>query len=395
LVDERGDFGDVSRFWDGLVRGERAEPGHVDPATAETIRRLQSLASAPLPVSARERARARVVAGTASRTDEQRALFDDRVLRPSRPTSPNGHAAARAWRAYLPALPVSQERRRWAMAQLATALLPLVTLFAIFIAFRPGNSEVAAPVDHTPTPISAPAVPAVVGEPLLNVGLAGWDWSTGTASDVRPANRIDLMRLTLAPGAPPYRDLPGTGPGTRIEYVESGLFDVTLDTAGGRLRTAKMEASPVAAGSTVRLGPGDALVVPGGTLRTIGNAGQTPATMIEVAEEAVDPFVRMVAGLHPGELPTAPLAIRLDRVVLAPGASLPRPADGTTELVHVEEGVVEMTRTGPGAGAIAGRPFTYRTGGGITIGSDPTVATDLRNVADSPTVLLVATFAPA
>lgn len=356
----------------------------LDPGLVETVRRVASLADAPPPPAAFAR---RLRADLARQAD----------LAAAAESSPSARRAserglAPPWAAQLPDV---TPRRFPVLARLATALLLIATLLGGLLVIRPSGHRAAGPGGRLATPIAAPLIPAVAREPLLEVGLAGWDWGAMTASDVRAGDRIDLLRLTLAPGASPFRDLPGAGLGTRIDYVESGLFEVTLDSAGGRLRTALGGESAVAAGSPVRLGPGDALVVPGGALRTIGNAGQMPASLIEVSQGAVIPFVRLVAGLHPGELPPAALAVRLERVVLAPGASLPPPSAGTRALVHVESGVVVMTRTGAGLGAIAGRPFTYRDGGSLTVISDPSVATDLRNAGNAPAVLLVVTFAPA
>src|SRR4029078_12412568 len=77
-----------------------------------------------------------------------------------RPLVANGNAAP-PWRAFLPALPVSRERRRWALAQAAPALLLLVTIVAIFFAFRPGKQTGVVEPEDTPTAIPAPRGPEV------------------------------------------------------------------------------------------------------------------------------------------------------------------------------------------------------------------------------------------
>ena len=53
-MSERGER-ELNRFWNDLVRVGGAPAGDLDPDSAALIRRLHSLANAPLPVSARER----------------------------------------------------------------------------------------------------------------------------------------------------------------------------------------------------------------------------------------------------------------------------------------------------------------------------------------------------
>src|SRR4051812_13291162 len=127
---------DLGRFWDVLARGKPATPSDLDPQVASTIRQLQALGNEkPDPAYARRL--------------REGLLHAQTVPLPAnglRPVSPNGHAVPRPTRLYLPSFPNSRERRRWATAQIATAILILITLIAIFVAFRPErNPAVVAP----------------------------------------------------------------------------------------------------------------------------------------------------------------------------------------------------------------------------------------------------------
>jgi outer membrane protein assembly factor BamB len=149
----------LNRLWNELLRptGAPVAGGEgLDPALTETVRRLQALGAAPPPVSSRERVRQAVRANVQSQLTSgketpvtQTGFFD--LARPI--AGPNGRVdrPATAW----PRLRFPAERRKWLAAQVATALLLVVTLFAIYVAFlRPTNQPAVQPG----TPI--PATPA-------------------------------------------------------------------------------------------------------------------------------------------------------------------------------------------------------------------------------------------
>jgi len=82
----------------------------------------------------------------------------------------NGQTAPRPWRAFLPALPVAKQRRRWPMAQVATALLAIIGLIAVHFAVHPTDHQSVAPISGTPTTIAAPTIPHDV--PMFRVNPA-------------------------------------------------------------------------------------------------------------------------------------------------------------------------------------------------------------------------------
>src|SRR5262245_51809035 len=119
---------DLQRFWDEVRQGGPDTPGELDPTLTETIRRLQARDIVPPPDPTRMKQ---------IREDFMHAQTVPLAIDGGRSVVSNGRAAPRSWRAFLPALPVSRNRRRWVMAQFATALLLFVTLLAIYVAFRP------------------------------------------------------------------------------------------------------------------------------------------------------------------------------------------------------------------------------------------------------------------
>src|SRR5690348_3967222 len=62
----RGELGklELSRYWNDLAGDGGADPGPLDPATAEVVRRVQRLAAAPVPSAAFDRVWARLMART-------------------------------------------------------------------------------------------------------------------------------------------------------------------------------------------------------------------------------------------------------------------------------------------------------------------------------------------
>jgi outer membrane protein assembly factor BamB len=243
----------LNRYWNALNRG----------APPEELARLAAPLD-PTVIAAIDRARAlhrRRRPDPAFATRLEQTLMDafatapagTTPLRPPSPGHSNGRTAPRErWR-WLPALPVSKERRRWAMAQFATALLLIVTLLGIYFSFlRPENHEAVAPVGGTATPVTAPApapsVPMFRGNAartgvMPGPGPAGtpavrWRFHTGEGIIGSPAI-VDgvayVGRGYAGPGA--TRDRPGA------------LY--AIDTATGAERWEFATAAPIETSSVV------------------------------------------------------------------------------------------------------------------------------------------------
>jgi DNA-binding beta-propeller fold protein YncE len=121
----------LSRYWNDLQGPGSADPGQIEADTAAMVRRVQLLGSAPLPAAARERVRRKVM-----------AEIDRIEQEPSMSSSVNG-TVARPFaieRGVLPTIEQVRHRpigrvsrgRSWAIAQLATAAILLITLFGIY-----------------------------------------------------------------------------------------------------------------------------------------------------------------------------------------------------------------------------------------------------------------------
>ncbi|HEY7033376.1 MAG TPA: PQQ-binding-like beta-propeller repeat protein [Thermomicrobiales bacterium] len=162
-VRRRDERDQLNRFWNALavarpeteVTRLRQELDQLDPTLSETVERLRERDDAHRPDP--------VFLDRLEQTLMDASLVAPAGLVPLRPDSPghrNGRTAPRERWAWLPALPVSKERRRWATAQFALALLLLVTLLAAYVAFRPENRGFVGP-NGTATPIPAPSLPAV------------------------------------------------------------------------------------------------------------------------------------------------------------------------------------------------------------------------------------------
>jgi hypothetical protein len=197
-----------------------------------------------------------------------------------------------------------------------------------------------------------------------------------------------FLRFTVAPGTSfDFSVTCWVSPAVDAWYVEAGSFAIRPAAPATLVRAASGSGAPgeaVAAEEEVVLGPGDLLVYVGlppvpGAFR---NLGPEPVSGLvfgvwgtEVAacppSGMVEPWLEYLDGSM-WTLPLGPLAVALQRVTLAPGASIPLPAaapGGTLAFHHVEAG----SPTEEGAGA------TRR----------------LANTGDEPLVALILTIDPA
>ena len=141
----------LDRFWDEVVaHGPAADrPPEVEAAPAEVIRRLRALGDAPGLEPARERVwkhLATIDGETRKRVDP---MLNATVLDLGAPTfGANGRTAPSGWRESR-----FRPSRRWALAQLATAALLVLTLGSVYLAFvsqqlpgtGPTNDQVVIP----------------------------------------------------------------------------------------------------------------------------------------------------------------------------------------------------------------------------------------------------------
>jgi hypothetical protein len=224
-----------------------------------------------------------------------------------------------------------------------------------------------------------------------------------------PAGAV-LVRFTLAPGgAFDFSPSCYVAPAVIAAYVETGDFAIR---PGSQARIARGGAAsdgvwePVAAGTEVVIGPGDAVVqtdlpaVPG----EFGNAGDEALSILEFAiwgervtdcppAGVVEPWFAYLDG-RDWNLPTGPVAVELRRVTLAPGADLPPYETAWSELIHVDAGRLEWT-TQPSEAA-PGQPLSFRAPSSVPWLALPTGTTrTLHNAGDEPLVLLVLSFVPA
>jgi hypothetical protein len=237
---------------------------------------------------------------------------------------------------------VPRTRGGWALSQLATAALLLVTLAIGYIAFVPRASRPASPVAAPPGD-DMPGRP--IADTLVEIVIAAG------AVPAQPAF-VSLYGVVAAPGAAATVDPTGHGPtplGVEFDYVVAGSFGIRV-AVPARLFRAGMMPEDVAAGVDVVLGPGDAIAFPDTERREIRNAGTTPLELIVggvwgnyIGSSA--PVFEVTAYKGDRQLlrewtEPAPrdLVLELRRLLLPPGESLPLPPTGDLRLLLVEPG---------------------------------------------------------
>jgi quercetin dioxygenase-like cupin family protein len=286
---------------------------------------------------------------------------------------------------------VPRTRRGSALVAIAAVLLVAIGLGARMLLPTGPDRPPAIPAMSFPSPTALG-----LGEILLRIDVAAWNPSTepatpGPDGGSLRGRRIDLFRIMIEPDAPyaEYtRDL-----GTRLILVESGAIEVTLDGPGQLLRAGAPNADDVGAGPPVTLEPGDALVTPGGTHRTLRAIDSKAATALQLIEHRwIQKDLGVVAsGPQPEMLARGALVVTIARGELAPNGVLPAPRAGAVAIVEVEAGTVGVERTDGGHA----RSFTYSRGGDVVVGADPAGITELRNIGTEPARLLVVLFEPA
>jgi hypothetical protein len=232
--DEDDPLAREDRYWDAVVRGE-PPAGTIDPAVAEAIERVHRLDDATGPDPA-----------FVARLEED--LMHAFAMNPPIPAhhqrvKANGRATLPPRYLPLPTPAPSRPRGRWALTQFATALLLLVTLGGVYVAFmaqRSGRDGDRAGL--TPNQVATPSPSA---------------FPTG---DYFP---FFLELVTVDPGARPVLtpDAGGCCPGPVIDYILEGTDVLRVD---GPLHVARASRpgtfETVPTGTAVTLGPGDATI---------------------------------------------------------------------------------------------------------------------------------------
>jgi hypothetical protein len=380
----------LARFWDMLRAGTAPDSTGIDPAVADSIHRLHAIRDVPGPDPT-------FVAKTLEDLMNAAAVSPFAVTRT--PLIPNGRHIPAPWRAFMPAIPASSTRRRWAVSQLALAALLLITLIGGYIVFRP-DRHAAVPTPGG-TPVTAPSPMTVT--PLAKV--TSWMMPPGeTFAGIWRADFKPGARIAVGPGG--Y-----AGDGPTLYVAEQGRLTlhgvrpydghpVPVTRAAPSTPAASSERVPFDA--DVELGPGDSIGLTGGSSAVVANTSgedtvfllvniQTPVSAGGTESDITWTEVATETRLSP--LPAAPAHVALSRVDLPPGGGFAAADMPGIELIGVEIGTISLTYGGDGSPAAPivlsdGKQFAFGTsmaGWGDTV----------TNTGDTPASLLILTVAPA
>jgi hypothetical protein len=340
-------FGErLERAWDAVMRGD-PPPYDLEPAVMETLRRMHAHdhVPAPDPVFVRQ-LREELLSGPAPPPMGGRAAAP----------GPDGRVLTLPSRIPQPAHPISPGRGRWIIAQAATALLLILTLVAVYVAFGPGRPHPADVPVVEATPPASPDVGVMI-EPL----------GAGTA-DALPDAPAWLMTFhaTFRPGGR-FGVEPSEGPD--LAAVTSGTLTYQADQPLVVTRAAAGDTpgarEVIPAGTDAVVGAGDAVLIPLGAKVSRRNDGADPAvevmTMIEgtflgtagrsgstgVADLPIVTF--HISDAH--TLPPAPATIALSRITLAPGAHF-SPPDAPWWMVGTPQEAYPDIEQQPDGGAV-------------------------------------------
>ena len=170
---------DLNQLWNALVQGSDSRPadgGQLDPGTAEALRELQALGTGPVPAASRERVRSLVldqIQANPSRDPDSLLDLPVMVDQTGATIGPNGRGARDMSIPSIALTPnlVGSPHRRFAMGQLASAALLLLTLTLSLLAvgvLRQRDERFGAPA----------VLPALQPNPVALV------WSTQGGPDV-------------------------------------------------------------------------------------------------------------------------------------------------------------------------------------------------------------------
>ena len=330
------------RFWDAATGAGPAAPGGLDPALTEAAGRLRALDRVPPPDPVFAAQLRDELTAAAARSLPQVA---------SRPGGRNERVQLPR-RAGLPTWLAGRDRRRWALAQVATAALLVVTVLAAYVAFGPGRPQrvVVPPVAGSPTP-ATPSPSGVESELMLDP----------TVASLPAGANVGVDRWSFRPG--PDELVMAARSGPTVAQVEVGQLTLRVDGPATLARGPAGQPEPVTPGDELDVAPGDRVEAAAGTGFALRNAGAGPAAALMLyavpAEEWVEhPFEKFSlynqmaishdarAVINDPDLPTGPVRVALERRTLPPGAALDGyPIDGVAA-ISVESGEMGLTLTG-------------------------------------------------
>lgn len=369
---------------DGARSRDRAAPA-LDPDLARTIAQFHARDTAPAADGAfADRLLARLLATTPPvHVEPHRA-----------PGKPNGldHGLGRP-RPY-PGAPPAPARFPWAVAQLATAALIVLTVVSGVVISgnvrrdsAPGGRAVLTTVSAR-SGLPAPEADQARVIPVASVpGAVGYTTETLFAETIgeppEGAKSVFLEQWTFKPGVASLTIAPDEGPQWII--VGDGSLAVVFD------------------GAESSLSPGQALLVPEGQELVIRNTGQSTATLLHGSVTQTSPRLqydsRLITYLLPinstHSLARGPLRVVVERLALAPGATMPAFTLAENQWLGLGAGRVGVTLEGNRLplywGAGDERAFSYPS-------LFPTIAAGtrltLRNVGEDELLLYRLTITP-
>lgn len=209
-----------------------------------------------------------------------------------------------------------------------------------------------------------------------------------------------------------------------MPYVSNGGFDIyvieegTIKATGvgsGDVQIVGSATSETPLGDSPQLRPGDSLKLGNVTGVTLSNDGSDPsvliALMLAAPEDTASPYpaeesvriqatfeamtkgglsFELIASGHPFALPKAPISVRIQRDVIAPGASITIASDTGLELAGMEQGTAEFLLAAGSAREVWPKgPESDREGmtqSGVTVGTPvPMEAEGIHFIAEGAT----------
>jgi hypothetical protein len=345
----------IDRFWDQIARNQSNAAGGLDPADAAAIRHLHVFDDRPGPNRVfRKRLREELMHAHAIPVSSD----------PSSPFLPNRQTGQPQ---RVPAIPQSRVSRRgsWALAQLATAALLLLTLGLGYLAVKPGGSPgqlagipaiLATPDQRVPA--TSPAAEASL-QTIFAMTLPEDALPSGPSLDIA----IKPFALEPAVRAVSSAEQRDCCPGSEINHVISG--DLTLQVDGPlRVVRAGSGGTPevtedVPPGTAVILRPGDSAVFRFESAVQYANAGATRVQFVRgvlipntgslpVPQGILDIWGDDVA--YPAPIPPlGSVRVELGRVTLEPEGILAGPPAGGYRVAIAAKGGVSLAERSNGS----------------------------------------------